>query len=205
MSGFDRRTFIKGAVAVSAGLGAGMNISCFKTENTIKRIVGKADFPTKQIGKHKISRLVVGGNPFSFFAHSEPLIYPNRLFKHYFTHEKTVETLSICVRNGINTFLGRIDDNVLGFLNLYEKRTGERIQWIAQTSEKPDRGASKKDIEDNIKLAADNGAIGCYVQGASADYFVAEGNLRDLEDHISLMKSLGMLGGMGAHLNKTVE
>lgn len=161
--------------------------------------------PTVQLGKHWISRLIVGGNPFSFISHAEPLLYSPRLFKQYFTHEKVVETLSIGVRHGINTFLGRIDDNVLGFLKLYEKTNGTRIPWFAQTSAKPQRGATKQEVEKNIGVAADNGAIGCYIQGESADYLVAQGKLRDMADHVELIRRLGMVAGIGAHQNETIE
>ncbi|HVN79546.1 MAG TPA: hypothetical protein VMW38_11160 [Terriglobia bacterium] len=164
-----------------------------------------AELPTVQLGKHKISRLIIGGNPFSFIPHAEPLLYSSRLFRQYFTHEKVVEILSLGVHHGINTFLGRIDENVLGFLKLYEKTNGSRMPWIAQTSAKPQQGATKKDIEKNIGVAADNGAIGCYIQGESADYFVAQKNLRDLADHVSLIRRLGMLVGIGAHQNETIE
>jgi hypothetical protein len=161
--------------------------------------------PTLQIGKNKISRLIVGGNPFSFISHAEPLLYSPRLFKQYFTHEKVVETLSIGVRLGINTFLGRIDDNVLGFLSLYEKTNGTRIPWVAQTSAKPQQGATRQDLEKNIGVAASNGAIGCYIQGESADYLVAQGNIRDLANHVELIRRLGMVAGIGAHQNETIE
>ncbi len=164
-----------------------------------------AELPTVQLGKHRISRLIIGGNPFSFIPHSEPLLYSSRLFKEYFTHEKVVEILSLGVHYGINTFLGRIDENVLGFLKVYEKTNGSRIPWIAQTSAKPQQGATKKDIEQNIGVAAENGAIGCYVQGVSTDYFVAQGNLRELADHVALIRRLGMLVGIGAHQNETIE
>jgi hypothetical protein len=148
---------------------------------------------------------MIGGNPFSFIPHAEPLLYSSRLFKQYFTHEKVVEILSLGVRCGINTFLGRIDENVLGFLKLYEKTSGSRIPWVAQTSAKPQQGATKKDIEKNIRVAADNGAIGCYIQGVSADYFVAQGNLQELADQVTLIRHLGMLAGIGAHQNETIE
>ena len=161
--------------------------------------------PTVQLGKHRISRLIVGGNPFSFISHAEPLLYSPRLFKQYFTHEKVVETLSIGMHHGINTFSGRIDDNVLGFLKLYEKTNGTRIPWFAQTSAKPQLGATKQEVEKNIGVAADNGAIGCYIQGESADYLVAQGKLRDLADHVELIRRLGMVAGIGAHQNETIE
>jgi hypothetical protein len=205
MSEVNRRDFVKGAVALSAGLAAAAQTGCSDQPQAPGPVRGRAGFPTSRIGNHQVSRLLIGGNPFSGIAHSEPLVYAGSLFRHYFTHEKTVETLKLGVQLGINTFLGRIDDNVIGFLKLYERTQGERMPWFAQTSEKAERGATRQQIQDNIRVAADNGAVGCYLQGASADFLVAEGNLDDVEDHLKLIRSLGMVAGVGAHLNATVE
>jgi hypothetical protein len=208
-NGPSRRRFLKAAstgilgtvlVQPSRSLGSPLTRESHQASSPVL-----AELPTVQLGKHRISRLIIGGNPFSFIPHAEPLIYSSRLFKQYFTHEKVVEILSLGVRYGINTFLGRIDENVLGFLKLYEKTNGSRIPWVAQTSAKPQQGATKKDVEKNIGVAADNGAIGCYIQGVSADYFVAQGNLRELADHVALIRRSGMLVGIGAHQNETIE
>jgi len=199
----SRRSFIRDAMALSVGIGGmGLNMSSPAGAAATPQ---RKKLPMGKIGKYNISRLIVGGNPFSFFAHSEPLIYCSELFKAYFTHEKVVETLRLCADNGINTHIGRIDDNVLGYLKLYEKTTGKRIQWIGQTAKFPYRGATKKELEENIKLAADNGAIGCFLQGGSADAFVAAGDISGLEYFVSFIKKQGMFAGLGAHLNKTVE
>ncbi|RPI26269.1 MAG: hypothetical protein EHM61_12235 [Acidobacteria bacterium] len=161
--------------------------------------------PTVRIGKQQVTRLIIGGNPFSGNAHSEPLVYGSSLFKKYFTHEKVVETLQLAFQNGITTFLGRVDDNVIGFLKLYEKTSGRAIPWFAQTAKKPDQGATRQEVLDNIRLARDNGAVACYLQGVSADYLVAEGRLREIEEYLSFMTKLGMTVGIGAHENRTVQ
>ena len=205
MSQVDRRGFIKGAVGLSTVVATGMTARGSSKQVMVKPLAARGGFPAAMIGNREMSRMLIGGNPFSGISHSEPLLYPSRVFKQYFTREKVVETLSICVQNGINTFLGRIDENVIGFLKLYEKTYGERMPWIAQTSAKAEKGATKQQIQDNIRVAADNGAIGCYVQGVSADFLVAKGNVGHIEEHVALMRKLGMLGGIGAHVNKTIE
>jgi len=201
----NRRNFCKGALTISAGLGAGVHMKCSAQQEGDNIQIRKGDIPTRQIGNHQISRLIIGGNPFSFIAHAEPLVYAGRLFRQYFTHEKTVETLSLCVQHGINTFLGRIDENVIGFLKLYEKTNGEKMPWIGQTAKKPQNGASKEEIKENIKLAADNGAIGCYMQGQSCDFLVEQGKLQDLEEYVKFIRDLGMIAGLGAHENRTID
>jgi hypothetical protein len=161
--------------------------------------------PVRNIGKHKISRLIIGGNPFSYIAHSEPLVYSRDLFQHYFTHEKVVETLGLGQQFGINTFLGRIDSNVIGFLELYEKTHQKSIPWLAQTSAKPHRGATTKEIIANIKLAADHGATGIYFHGESADYLVQNGRTDEIKGYVDYIRELGLVAGIGAHEVETIE
>ena len=152
-----------------------------------------------QIGKYSISRLICGGNLFSHFAHSGELKYVSELFAAYFTDEKVVETLSICVEHGINTFLGRTDDNVARFLDKYEASQGERIQWIAQTA------SERKPVEINIDFAKQHGAIGCFTHGRTSDDLVAAGEVSRIAECVARMKEYGMIAGVGSHKPETVR
>ncbi len=165
---------------------------------------GDSTLPTLKIGRYEISRMIIGGNPFSSIAHAEPLQYAGELFRHYFTPQKIVATLQLCRQHGINTFLGRIDNQVSGFLNLYEKETGQRYPWIGQTAKKPMAGAGRQDIIDNMKFAADQGAIGIYLQGESCDYWVKNGQIREMEVLLAHIRRMGLIAGLGAHENRTI-
>jgi hypothetical protein len=191
----NRRAFVKSAAAlgiVPTIVQAGQST---KTQS----------IPTRKIGNNEISRLIIGGNPFSGIAHAEPMVYSNELFKKYFTSPKVVETLTISAQNGINTFLGRIDDKTCGFMDAHAKTAGQYLPWIGQTAKKPMNGATRQEIIDNIKLAKDHGAIGCYVQGQSADYYVEEEQLAEIEILLGEIRKLEMIAGVGAHDIKTVR
>ena len=194
----NRRSFLKNAAAVSLSASALPAASFTGNSST------KSTIPTRAIKDHSISRLIIGGNPFSAIAHSEPLVYSNDLFRTYFTQEKIVETLAICFQNGINTFLGRIDEHVCTFMDMYAKSNRQPMPWIGQTAKKPMRGATRDEIIDNIKLAKDHGAIGCYVQGQSADYYVEKNQLGEMEILLDEIRKLGMIAGIGAHDIKTI-
>jgi hypothetical protein len=113
--------------------------------------------------------------------------------------------LRLGTENGINTFLGRIDNNVIGFLKLYKKQTGKNMPWIAQTSAKPMSGAKKPDILKNIKLAADNGAMGIYLHGESADYLVEKDQIDEIVEYVAYSRELNKIAGIGAHKIDTIE
>ncbi len=197
MKTLDRRTFIKTA-AVTTGIAG---LSCKKKEQTV---LPKSSLPSRKIGELDVSRMILGGNPFSGISHGEPLVYTNNLFKQYLTHEKIVEVMRLSVAGGINTFLGRVDDNTIGFLKKYKQETGTMLPWLAQTSAKPHRGATFADIRENIKWAVDNGATGVYIQGESADYYVRENRIKDIVEHLAYIRELGAITGVGAHDYRTV-
>ena len=197
-----RREFLKTTAILSAGLAPVKSHSRPLSRPTQTQ---PSPLPTIGIESHQISRLIMGGNPFSYIAHSEPLIYSNELFKHYLTPDKIVETLILARQGGINTFLGRIDDHTIAFLDLYQQKTGEKMAWIGQTAKKPHRGASQQEIIANIKLAADQGAIGCYVQGQSADYLVQENRISEIYVTLKAIRDYGMIAGIGAHEIHTIE
>ena len=82
-----------------------------------------------RIGKLRISRLIIGGNQFSGWAHSRDLPYLRGLFQAYATHEKIMETFEICEECGINT--AQFGAQVMHSLLRRHKRRGGSIQWIA--------------------------------------------------------------------------
>lgn len=202
MEKVDRRTFLKTAAVLTTGL-TGISPSRQALSENMTSATEK--IPTLTLGGHRISRLIIGGNPFSFNAHSEPLIYSRELFQHYFTREKVVETLLLAAANGINTFLGRTDENVFGLLKHYQEKTGKAMPWIAQTSKKPMAGATKTDILANIKLAANHGAIGCYFHGESADFWVKQGKISEIAECVDYIRKLGLIAGVGGHEIGTIE
>ena len=114
------------------------------------------DLPKIRIGSADVSRLVIGGNPFSAISHLSK--DADKAMRDYYTTAKIKETLAECERLGINTFLGRVDNHICRVLHEYWNEGGT-IQFFGQTA--PER----KDMEVNIRQAAFYGATGCYIQG----------------------------------------
>jgi len=78
MDRVNRRTFLEGTLAVSAGLGAvNAGQSAIGSELIAKAV---ADFPKRKLGKYDISRLIIGANQFTGYPHAEPLKYAKELF-----------------------------------------------------------------------------------------------------------------------------
>jgi uncharacterized membrane protein YphA (DoxX/SURF4 family) len=73
----------------------------------------KGKVPTGKIKDITLSRLIIGGNLISGFAHSRDLIYVSSWLKKYFTDEKVIETLWLCQAAGINTAIFRCDEDTI--------------------------------------------------------------------------------------------
>ncbi|MBA7609742.1 MAG: hypothetical protein GH143_02160 [Calditrichaeota bacterium] len=151
---------------------------------------------TGKIGDVTISRLICGGNLVAGYAHARDLIYANGLFKQYFTDEKIMETLQVSEESGINTVvLNNLtsDLKAINVLNRYCNERGGEIQWIAQSNPESD------DVETNIKMAIDNGAVGAFIQGGIADRWVKAQRVDLIDKTVSFIKQNGLIAGVGGH------
>lgn len=151
----------------------------------------KGKVPIGKIGDNIMSRIMIGGNLISGFAHSRDLIYVSTWLKKYFTDEKVIETLWLCEACGINTAVFRSDENTIRILDKYWKRGG-KVQWLAQTYPKG------SDFT-NVKMAIDSGAMGAFVQGNIADKIVLDNTIDDLIKPIEYIQSRGLIAGTAAH------
>ena len=193
-----RKSVITSAAALGLSLEEKALLARLTKKSTEPAARGSTEgLPMGRIGDVKISRLLVGGNLISSFAHSRDLIYVSSLLKNYFTDEKVMETLEICEETGINTAILRVDDHCIRILDTYRNERGGKIQWIAQA--KP---ASKQDLTGDIKRAIDNGAIGVYMHGGVGDNFVKQGRVDLLAQAVEFTKRNGVIAGVGGH---TVE
>ena len=195
----DRRAFLKTSLAGSA-VGA---LALSLEEQALLAQVSKpaaasvpsgsaGEMPMGQLGKLKVTRLIVGGNLTSGFAHSRDLIYVSGLLREYFTDEKVFETWELCEECGINTAVLRVDDHVIGLITRYWNERGGKLQWIAQAKITPD------DVSD-IKRAVDNGAAAVYIHGGVCDSFIDERKVDLLAKAIQLIRTQGVLAGIAGH------
>ncbi len=197
----NRRNFLKKTLAASATaplilsfeekalLAAKSNYSKSPEKKTASMKI-----PTGKIKNVEITRLIVGGNLTSGFAHSRDLIYVSSLLRHYFTDDKIFETWQLCEENGINTAILRLDNQVIRLINKYWHEVGGNIQWLAQVKIKED------DLFSDISRAIDNGAIGAYIHGGVADKFITQGKIDLIAKAVEYIKDNGVIAGVAGHL-----
>jgi len=200
----NRRRFLKKSVLTSttAALGLSLEEKALLARRTKKPSNTTSQDSTKNLPKGKISdvqitRLLVGGNLTSGFAHSRDLIYVSSLLRNYFTDEKVFETWQICEECGINTAILRLDNHVIRLVNKYWNQRGGKLQWIAQI--KPGKWEELQHFKTDVKKAVDNGAIGAYIQGGVGDYLVEKGHVDLLGEALECIKENKVIAGIGGH------
>ncbi len=203
----NRRGFIKGSVAASAGVALGL--SSFEEKNLLaqtaeggresggeKPKTSDSKMPCGKIGKLTVSRIFCGGNLIGGWAHSRDLTYVSSLVKAYHTDEKVMETLEIAEERGINTILTNpVSDKVI---NRYWNERGGKIQWFSDC-------AAGKDIKEGVKRSVENGAHAVYFQGGYADQAVRDGKTAFLGEVLEYIKEFKVPGGIGAHDLETIK
>jgi len=136
--------------------------------------------PTVCIDDLEVTRLILGGNPFSGFSHQSP--ERDQEMMDYYTVARLKETLRKAEAAGINTTVMRSDTHIQRMLREYYNEGGH-IQWIAQVG----HDSEAFTLEWAVDQAVANGAVAAFIHGGVVDQFYSERNakrLAELMDHI---------------------
>ncbi|MFW6158768.1 MAG: hypothetical protein ACOC8E_05360 [Planctomycetota bacterium] len=143
-----------------------------------------------KLGQLDVSRLVIGGNPFSGFSHQGP--DRDREMLDYYTVDRIKQALRKAEAAGINTFFGRTDRHVRRLLREYWNEGGT-IQWVGQTAS--ELGDQLRAVRD----AARDGARGVYIHGGQVDHWFAHGQTDRLRAALDVMRECGVAAGFAGH------
>ena len=152
--------------------------------------------PEIRLGNISVSRLMVGGNPFSGNSHSSAELSAEML--DYYTADRIKQDLHECERCGITTAQLRGDMHVRRLLHEYWNEGG-KIQWLAQSA--PEMG----DFATAVNQIKSWGASAVYLHGGVADGLFADGQMDELMDRVKIMRDLGIPMGIGAHRPELIE
>jgi hypothetical protein len=196
----DRRNFIKKGATAAGSLAASKQIlgSLAKADETAGSQKPtpnlKGPLPHGNIGKVKLSRMILGGNLIGGWAHSRDLIYGEALFKAYHTRSKTFETFQLAEACGINAFL--TNPLLCDVIDDY-RRNGGKIQFISDCGEEP--------LLDAIQKSIDHGACACYIQGLIGDQLVQDKQFDMIAKALELIRRNGLPAGVGGHKLETIK
>ena len=145
---------------------------------------------TVRFGNLAVSKIILGGNPFSGFSHQTPEL--DREMVRYFTVANIKKTMAQAESLGITGFLGRVDKHIRRTLIEYWDEGGT-IQWMAQTA--PEFSS----LSGNVAGAISTGASAVYIHGGQMDFLYAQNQLDIVPDIIAQIKGAGRAAGIAGH------
>ncbi|MHC4569530.1 MAG: hypothetical protein ACYTE3_27710, partial [Planctomycetota bacterium] len=148
-----------------------------------------AQLPAIRLGKHPVSRLVVGSNPISGYSYMGPIM--DRHMREYFTDERIVEFLSDCQREGINTHQFSRPERMGPLIRILRQR-GSKMNFICLHS----GGQGKMPVREVVK---ETGSIAIVHHGGVTDKLFREGKSGQVRDFVKRVKDAGVLAGVSAH------
>lgn len=155
--------------------------------------------PTVPFGKHRITRLIGGHNPWCGCSHWSEKRSREMSDYHLGNSENAVAYLHHLVKSGIDTLLARGDyHRVLHWVELFRREGGE-ITWIAQTA------SEMHDVYQNIRVIAAAEPVAIYHHGTQTDRFWHEGRIDETEDYLKCIRDQGVLVGLAAHIPEVFD
>ncbi len=153
--------------------------------------------PVVSFGPHKVSRLIVGGNPVSGNSHWTPQLSQEML--NYFRSDNVKRMLRDCERAGINTWQSRGDPHISRLLHEYRQEGGQ-IQWIAQTA------SEITDLDRNLnRIILPEDPLGIYHHGSRTDQMWNAGNIDAVRDALKTIRDTGKRVGLGTHIPEVID
>ena len=140
----------------------------------------------------EVSRLIVGGNPFSGFSHQSG--ERDQEMMDYYTVARIKETLARAEAAGINTAILRSDAHIHRLLREYSNEGGQ-IQWIAQVP--GDR--SSPDFQVDARRAVAAGAKAAYLHGGLLDRCFGDRDAEGFARLVEIMHQGGVPVGAAGH------
>ena len=152
--------------------------------------------PAVPLGNNCITRLIIGGNPFSGNSHISRQLDDEMM--DFFTCGKIKETLFRAVECGINTAQLRGDRHILRILREF-RAEGGNLHWIAQTI------PEALSFESNVRQMADAGAAAMYHHGTVTDSLFKQGNYDEIKRRLEIIRKTGLPVGLGTHMPEVME
>lgn len=147
---------------------------------------------TIRLGRLRVSRLLLGSNPFFGFSHTSPAL--DEAMRTYFSDERIVALLEEAASLGITAVVAPVYPRWMELWKRYRDRGGRLRTWIAQPDVAPD--AMLECIGQAVKAGA--GAV--WVQGHRVENTFAEPKgLDTIRTWVEHIKSLGVPAGLASH------
>ncbi|MBI4602356.1 MAG: hypothetical protein HY721_10390 [Planctomycetes bacterium] len=195
--GPTRREFLEALERVAAGAATaaalGLGAPLRGGEDPV---ASSSSLPTIALGPHRVSRLILGGNPIYGYSHFNALY--DRHLRDYHTPERVVELVRAAVAAGINAWQNSFAPRTVEDFERC-RAAGLRFHWLLLG--KPDWADRPAVIEEAAKLKP----IGIAPHGSLAERLHRAGKTGALKDLLKRIRDAGVLVGLSSHNPALVE
>ena len=184
----SRREFLTRACALSVGAAASARAASQAAPPS-----ASAKLPQVSLGRHSISRLICGANPFNAGSHLS--VFVNHEMRRYYTAEQILKTLRRCQEVGINCWQSHGDN-----YKLYRqfRDAGGRMHYISLGEDVSGRSAP-------IRTLADAGCIAIAHHGEFTDRLFKQSKIDRIHDYLKQVRDAGLLVGVSTHVPAVVD
>ncbi|MGA2271260.1 MAG: hypothetical protein ABSH44_22555 [Bryobacteraceae bacterium] len=152
--------------------------------------------PTIPLGKNRVTRLVIGSNPFYGYSHFNKIL--SQHMQEWSTQQHVCETLRRCQQTGINTWQFSHSDRSISDIQRH-RADGGTLQWILTTS------ARMLESQTMTARMAAMKPIAVVHQGVSTDNRWAAGQQDKIREFLKWVRDTGVLAGMASHNPRIIE
>jgi hypothetical protein len=180
----NRRHFLSRVGEITAV--SGVALAASRTAGEVP--AAATTLPTIALGKHQVTRLVVGSNPINGYSYQGP--HTDRHMVDYYTTDRAAEMLLACERAGINThqFSTSGIAKAEAILNKVREQ-GSKMQFICLGSK----------LEEVPSIVERTHPFAIVHHGGATDRLFDEGKSQRVHDYVKATHDQGLLAGVSAH------
>ena len=153
-----------------------------------------ASMPTVRLGKHEVSRLVLGSNPFAGGSHFNPIL--DQHMREWMTPERIMELLKRSEQAGIRTWQLHTDPNLMDCMRQHRAQGGKLNTFMLSDFKEP-----KQTVPELAKL----GVLGIVHHGERTDIQFREGKMEEVGDFLKAVRDTGLMVGLSTHHPAVVD
>jgi len=151
---------------------------------------------------HKVSKLIIGDNPFNGHSYITSFIPGNEMVN-YYTEDKILEEMHKMEELGVNTMLPLADPYIIRILQHY-RANGGKMNFIFQTYVPMMTSPESATLSVKQMLSVD--PIGLYLSGTYNDVRFETGRADEIPPMLKTLKEAsGLLVGLGTHRPEIIE
>jgi hypothetical protein len=149
--------------------------------------------PTVRLGKHEVTRLICGANPFYGYSHFNALLDAH--MREWMTQERVIDSLRQCELSGLNTWQFHYSERSVADFRRY-RAGGGKMQCLI---------LSMKQDSDEIRVASSLQPIGIAHHGGVTDNKFRDGRMNEVQDYLKAVRDSGVMVGLSSHNPMVIE